>query len=273
MEHHTGTPYDDDDRPEVTPSGPGGGDVSRGNAYAPGSDAIGTDVTPRRRLGRRSTAIAAGALVLVAAGGAAAWAVGSAPTPSPSAGTQAQPGESGTTGPGGSGAALGSQGQVRPGPPGHGLGHARRGALHGELTVPDGSSGYRQVLIQRGEITELGNGSMTVKSADGFTHTYTLNAGTVVNGTKGDSSSLAKGDTVAVLADGDGTALRVREPRARADAGGPDVQDPVPGILPPGSGRRHGPGPAAGPAAGTDTPTPGAGSSGALSSSPGGRTT
>ena len=117
--------------------------------------------------------IAAGAVAaaIVAGGGAAVWAASS------SAATDAQAGPGGTTGgpggvPGGAGA-LGS-------------------ALHGEYVASDGNGGYVTKIMQTGEVTELSATSLTAKSDDGFSKTYTI--------TSGQATGLATGDTVTVVA-------------------------------------------------------------------------
>ncbi|MGK5519116.1 hypothetical protein ACSNN9_07120 [Micromonospora sp. URMC 107] len=50
----------------------------------------------------------------------------------------------------------------------------RRGALHGEAVVRTKDGGTRTVAVQRGEVTAVDGDSMTVKSADGFTMTWTF---------------------------------------------------------------------------------------------------
>lgn len=167
--------------------------------------------------GRRGAQVAT-AVAVAAVAGSAAWAAAgpasadplaaAAPAPSPSTGTTAPPE------PGDSGRHLG-----------HGprLGLGSRGALHGELVVPDGE-GYRQVALQRGTVTAVSATSLTVKSEDDFSRTYVLNGDTVVDGTKGAVKTLANGDTVRVLADLKGstaTATRVNERDPAADASRP----------------------------------------------------
>jgi hypothetical protein len=116
--------------------------------------------------------IAAGAVavVIVAGGGAAVWAASS------SAATDTQAGPGGMTGgPGGM-------------PGGGGLG----AALHGEYVSSDGNGGYVTKIMQTGEVTELSATSLTAKSDDGFSKTYTI--------TSAQATGLAAGDTVTVVA-------------------------------------------------------------------------
>lgn len=219
MEHDTGLPsggHGPEDRPDVIGNGP-------------------VEPTPR---GRRTATVATAAVLLVAAGGAAAWAAGTAPggsaeavrplaqaapegsaspTPAPSAGSQE-----------GQGRGLGH------GPGGLKGGRGLLGALHGDLTVPDGE-GTKQVRVQRGAVTAVSPTSVTVKSTDGYSSTYAVGASTRVDGTAGSTASLAVGDQVVVLADLDGSAATAREVHERrAPAAGED------GTTPPG--RAHAPG-------------------------------
>lgn len=116
--------------------------------------------------------IAAGAVaaVIVAGGGAAVWAASS------SAATDTQAGPGGMTGgPGGM-------------PGGGGLG----AALHGEYVSSDGNGGYVTKIMQTGEVTALSATSLTAKSDDGFSKTYTI--------TSAQATGLATGDTVTVVA-------------------------------------------------------------------------
>ena len=117
--------------------------------------------------------IAAGAVaaVIVAGGGAAVWAASS------SAATDAQAGPGGMTG--GPGGMRGGAG---------GLGSA----LHGEYVSSDGNGGYVTKIMQTGEVTELSATSLTAKSEDGFSKTYTI--------TSAQATGLATGDTVTVVA-------------------------------------------------------------------------
>ncbi|SCL22094.1 hypothetical protein GA0070616_2466 [Micromonospora nigra] len=53
----------------------------------------------------------------------------------------------------------------------------RRNALHGEVVVQTRDGGTRTVAVQRGEVTAVDGDSVTVKSADGFTMTWTFGDG------------------------------------------------------------------------------------------------
>ncbi|MBV9089503.1 MAG: hypothetical protein JO044_06290 [Mycobacteriaceae bacterium] len=83
-------------------------------------------------------------------------------------------------------AASGPGGWGRPGPGGiHDAGggggpgsQAPAAALHGQFVVTDGHGGYATELTQTGVVTAVSDGSLTAKSADGFTQTYAVTPGT-----------------------------------------------------------------------------------------------
>ncbi|MFI6130053.1 hypothetical protein [Micromonospora sp. NPDC051141] len=50
----------------------------------------------------------------------------------------------------------------------------RKNRLHGEVVVQTKENGTKTVAVQRGEVTAVDATSMTVKSADGFTMTWTF---------------------------------------------------------------------------------------------------
>lgn len=71
--------------------------------------------------------------------------------------------------------------EVAPGP---GLrGFAGVGPLHGELTMPGAKGKYETVEVQRGTVTKIADGQLTVRSDDGFTKTYAVPA-TLLHGIK-----------------------------------------------------------------------------------------
>jgi hypothetical protein len=78
---------------------------------------------------------------------------------------------------------------------GHGFG--RFGGLHGEFTIkkPDGS-GFQTVATQTGEVTAVSPSSITVKSEDGFSRTYSVDENTVVGSGRDGIGSVKTGDTV-----------------------------------------------------------------------------
>jgi hypothetical protein len=78
-------------------------------------------------------------------------------------------------GPGFGGPPSGGQG----GPGGFGGGPAAAtDALHGQFVVPDGRGGYATELTQTGVVTEISDASITARSEDGFTQTYTITTDT-----------------------------------------------------------------------------------------------
>ncbi len=81
---------------------------------------------------------------------------------------------------------------------GHLLGHGRCPAR--VLVVPDGSGGYRTVVMQRGAATKVSDTSITVRSDDGFEQTYAITADTAVGAGRQGVNGIAKGADVAVMA-------------------------------------------------------------------------
>ena len=83
---------------------------------------------------------------------------------------------------------------------GHGFGFGKFGGLHGEFTVkkPDGS-GYETVATQTGDVTAVSPSSITVKSEDGFSRTYSVDENTVVGSGRDGIGSVKTGDTVRVV--------------------------------------------------------------------------
>jgi len=81
-----------------------------------------------------------------------------------------------------------------------GFGHLGRGGpLHGEFTIrkPDGN-GFQTVAVQTGEVTAVSSSSITVKSEDGFSRTYSVDENTVVGAGRDGIGTVKTGDTVRV---------------------------------------------------------------------------
>jgi hypothetical protein len=98
-----------------------------------------------------------------------------------------------------------------PGGPGGGLG---KGAIHGEFTVKNGDDGYRTLATQRGEVAAVSSSSITVKSEDGFSRSYTVNDDTLVNAGNDGIDDVKVGDTVhvtAVVEDGKARAVDIHD--------------------------------------------------------------
>jgi hypothetical protein len=174
----------------------------------PGSDMITKNPPrwPRWRPGR-PVAIAGVAVVALAGGGgigyaathsltakaadtAAVTAASPSATPSPSASGTPGSGHGWRSFPGGPGRVFGPLG----------LGAIGGGVVHGQLTVPKSGGGYQTVDVQDGTVTAVSTGSITVKSADGFTATYTVTSKTVVGAQAAGIGSVKKGDTIFVTA-------------------------------------------------------------------------
>jgi hypothetical protein len=80
-------------------------------------------------------------------------------------------------------------------------------ALHGEVVL--GGKKHRVVDFQRGEVTAVSSSSITVKSTDGFTATYVVDAKTKVRQAKQQAAigDVKTGDKVRVVATKDGSTL------------------------------------------------------------------
>jgi Domain of unknown function (DUF5666) len=78
-------------------------------------------------------------------------------------------------------------------------GLGRGGPLHGEFTIrkPDGS-GFQTMAVQTGEVTAVSPSSITVKSEDGFSRTYSVDENTVVGSGRDGIGTVKNGDTVRV---------------------------------------------------------------------------
>ena len=104
-----------------------------------------------------------------------------------------------------------------PAPPGmhhgrgpHWDGHRGPGGLlariqHGEATVST-NSGYQIIDIQRGTVDSVSSGQLTVRSADGFSATYTVDSSTKIrkNRKTVDINQVVVNDRVMVLATNSG---------------------------------------------------------------------
>jgi hypothetical protein len=157
------------------------------------------------------------AVLAAAATGVALASTSGTPSPSPSGssaspnpGTQKQEGVPGTGGRqrgpgglhgGGFGGGFGGPGLAGP-----------LGALHGEFVVPKQGGGYQTLVVQRGSVSSVSASTITVKSDDGFSATYAVNADALVNAARDGIGSIKKGDEVSVVAQqksGNDTALQI----------------------------------------------------------------
>jgi hypothetical protein len=97
-------------------------------------------------------------------------------------------------------AATGTSATTEQGPGGQGgMGGGPGGlmsqALHGEYVVSDGNGAYTTEILQNGEVTAISASSITAKSEDGYTKTYTIDSDTA-----SDLSNIATGDDVTITA-------------------------------------------------------------------------
>ncbi|WP_329477340.1 hypothetical protein OG555_35875 [Kribbella sp. NBC_01484] len=152
------------------------------------------------------------AVAVTTTAGGVAWAATNAdPTPSPSASpsTPSTPNQQQPGGPGKGG--FGHRGEFGDG-----------GALHGEFVVPKDGGGYQTIATQQGDVTAVSTDSITVKSADGYSRTYTVAAETLVNSARDGIASIKTGSKVsvsAVVANNTATATTINDGTARDAAG------------------------------------------------------
>ena len=115
---------------------------------------------------------------------------------------------------------MGGPGDHGPGGPMGGPGdHGPMGdVLHGQLVVqePDGSVVTEQV--QEGEVTAVSATSISVKSSDGFTATYVINADTRLERDHADGTAAQVGDAVHVHGTVDGSTVTAEDVDAMSPA-------------------------------------------------------
>lgn len=95
------------------------------------------------------------------------------------------------------------------------MGHPGKSmGIHGEFTTRAPGGGYQTVATQFGEVTEVSRSAITVKSEDGYSRTYTVDDGTMVNAGNDGIADVRQGDQVhvmAIVADGKARAVDVRD--------------------------------------------------------------
>jgi hypothetical protein len=179
--------------PPNSPPGPPGGPPADTVAMGPPPGG------PRRRLARPLVITGVVAVVVGAGAGVAAAVTGASNSPAATAASAANPAASPTPTPGDGDKFP----RIRMGPFGgsviHGLG-APFGAVHGEFVVPKSGGGYQTMDTQRGSVTAVSSSSITVKSGDGFTKTYTVTSDTMVDAKRDGIGSIKVGDQVFVMA-------------------------------------------------------------------------
>lgn len=74
------------------------------------------------------------------------------------------------------------------------------GAIHGQFTVAAPNGGYETIDTQLGTVTAVSSSSISVKSADGFTATYSVDTNTMVNAGRDGIANVKTGDTVHIVA-------------------------------------------------------------------------
>lgn len=94
-------------------------------------------------------------------------------------------------------------------------GALRHAGIHGEFTVRNKSGAFVVLDTQRGTVTGNNGTQLTVKSADGFTATYTVGSSTVIrkDGAKATVGDLKVGDTVGVVGVKSGDTVTARAVR------------------------------------------------------------
>jgi hypothetical protein len=88
------------------------------------------------------------------------------------------------------------------------------GIIHASYTIKDAKGTYETIDTQVGTAEDVSSGSLTVKSADGFSQTYDVTSSTIVDADYEGILSVKVGDTVSVQALTDGptiTAQRVQD--------------------------------------------------------------
>jgi hypothetical protein len=86
------------------------------------------------------------------------------------------------------------------------------GAVHGSAVVPKPGGGYQTIAFQNGKVTAVSSTSITLHSADGYSHSYGVTSSTLVNAQRDGIGSIKTGNQVIVTATVSGstaTATRV----------------------------------------------------------------
>ena len=170
-------------------------------------------------LGSRRVAVMAAVIgvgILAGAGVAVAATSGSTPTPAPSASApSATPRPPALPGKGKGPWHIHASGPygppfAAPGMLGGGLlGGGLFGAVHGTVVVPKAGGGYQTVAFQNGKVTAVSSTSITLRSADGYSHTYSVTSSTIVNAQRDGIGSIKTGNQVVVDATVSGSTTTV----------------------------------------------------------------
>ena len=81
-----------------------------------------------------------------------------------------------------------------------GFGFGLFGALHGQFVTGKSGGGYQTIDVQTGQVTAVSSTSITLKSSDGFTHTYVITSSTLVDAQRDGSGSVKVGNQASVQA-------------------------------------------------------------------------
>ncbi len=156
---------------------------------------------------RTKTMVAAGGVALALAGTGAGVAIAQTSTPAPAPPNNSAPNPAAPTPAAPTPAAPNSATPKAHAPCArkHARGHMGRGLMgkveHGEFTTHT-TSGDKVLDVQRGTVSAVDAGTITVKSTDGFTATYTINPTTTVHKDKkaAQVSQIAVNDRVQLVA-------------------------------------------------------------------------
>jgi hypothetical protein len=80
------------------------------------------------------------------------------------------------------------------------------GAVHGTAVVPKPGGGYLTIAFQNGKVTAVSSTSITLHSADGYSHSYRVTSSTLVNAQRDGIGSIKSGSQVIVTATVSGSA-------------------------------------------------------------------
>ncbi len=158
------------------------------------------DTRGRRR--RAAGLVAAGLVGGVVLAGFATANAQTDPTPSPS---QTAPGTPGAPAP---------RGPMDGGRGKHGGKHGMGMGIHGEFVTAAPGGGWQTIATQRGEVTAVSATSLTIRSEDGFSRTYSVDDNTLVNAGNEGIDDVENGDDVRVTAlvvDGKYNAVQVND--------------------------------------------------------------
>jgi hypothetical protein len=74
------------------------------------------------------------------------------------------------------------------------------GAVHGTAVVPKPGGGYQTIAFQNGKVTAVSSTSITLRSADGYSHSCRVTSATLVNAPRDGIGSIKAGNQVIVTA-------------------------------------------------------------------------